>query len=88
MKDGIHGKWNTEHMEQVSQICSDFKPKQTNADSIRAMSDEELAEFLEGTNRDYDISYGDYFSTKAGDFIFSKKDLSKEILKWLQSEAE
>ena len=62
--------------------------KMSNADRIRAMNDEELAEFLEGTNRDYDISYGDYFSTKAGDFIFSKKDLSKEILKWLQSEAE
>ena len=60
----------------------------TNADRIRAMSDEELTEFLEGVNRDYDISYGEYFSTKAGDFIFSKKDLSKEILKWLQSEAE
>lgn len=69
--------------------CKDCVPKKkTNADRIRAMDDEELAEFLEGTNRDYDISYGDYFSTKAGDFIFSKKDLSKEILKWLQSEAE
>lgn len=62
--------------------------KQTNADRIRAMSDEELAEFLEAINRDYDISYGEYFSTKAGDFIFSKNDLAKEILKWLQSEAE
>ncbi len=47
-------------------------PKQTNADSIRAMSDEELAEFLErfGTfNQPCSLSVG-------------------EPLKWLQSEAE
>ena len=41
MKDGIHGRcvaqgWN----------CTRQKKKQTNADRIRSMSDEELAEFL------------------------------------------
>ena len=88
-------RWTEEHWDVIIESqykvvdpnsLEEYKP--TNADRIRAMNDEELAEFLEGTNRDYDISYGDYFSTKAGDFIFSKKDLSKEILKWLQSEAE
>lgn len=61
---------------------------QTNADKIRSMSDEELAEFLEGINKGYDISYGDYISMNEGIFISDRKDLSKEILKWLQSEAE
>jgi hypothetical protein len=52
------------------------------------MCDEELAEFLGGVNRDYDISYGDYFSTKEGAFVFGKNDFAKQLLKWLQSEAE
>lgn len=71
--------------------CSDdnsYKKIQTNADKIRSMSDEELAEFLEGINKGYDISYGDYISMNEGIFISDRKDLSKEILKWLQSEAE
>lgn len=62
--------------------------KQTNADRIRSMTDEELAEFLRNINTGYDISYGDYISMNEGIFISDRKDLAKEILKWLQSEAE
>ena len=84
-----HKGTNTHYCDECSSDYDMFERKiVTNADKIRAMNDEELAEFLEGVNRDYDISYGDYFSTEAGDFIFSKKDLAKEILSWLQSEAE
>lgn len=66
---------------------SDFEPI-TNAMRIRAMTDEELAEFLEGINTGYDISYGNYISMNEGIFISDRKDLAKELLKWLQSEAE
>ena len=84
MKDGIHGKWNTEHMEQVSQICSDFKPKQTNADRIRAMSDEELAEFLEKV-----ISgKREVIGIKCGNEKCESWKCTECIQTWLQSEAE
>ena len=93
MEDWKKTKCGTCIFQRGKPICNScigysFYRPMTNADRIRAMSDEELAEFLEGVNRDYDISYGEYFSTKAGDFIFSKTNLGKEILNWLQSEAE
>lgn len=83
MKDGIHGKWNTEHMEQVSQICKDFKPKQTNADRIRAMSDEELKDLFSGIDHFWDIDTPTVV-------IEGKKmeDNPTDILEWLQSEVE
>lgn len=57
----------------------------TNADHIRNMSDEELAEFLSGINTGRDIGY-DYFSAKGGIFIESNKNLIKKVQDWLQSE--
>ena len=60
--------------------------RQTNADRIRNMSDEELAELITGS-LDFDCAdYCDSF-TQGCAFNCNKKD--REIaLKWLQSEAE
>lgn len=61
----------------------------TNADRIRNMSDEELAELI--TDTDFDCAdYCDNFAAGCGlncDYDYDKKD--KEVaLKWLKSEAE
>ena len=55
----------------------------TNADRIRSMSDEELAEFIEQVSTDSmeTISFG----TKEYEEIWEHKETA---LKWLQSEAE
>lgn len=61
--------------------------KQTNADRIRNMSDEELAELI--TNTDFNCAdYCDSFASGCGlNCDYDKKD--KEVaLKWLKSEAE
>ena len=65
---------------------SSVKKRQTNADRIRNMSDEELAELITG-GLNFDCSdYCDSF-TRGCAFNCNKKD--REIaLKWLQSEAE
>ena len=65
---------------------SSVKRRQTNADRIRNMSDEELAELITGS-LNFDCSdYCDSF-TQGCAFNCNKKD--REIaLKWLQSEAE
>lgn len=59
--------------------------KQTNADRIRNMSDEELAEFL-------DIVEEDGISSKCAnlpcDCCYEKTECSKCWKDWLQSEAE
>lgn len=62
--------------------CLDYTPKQTNADKIRSMSDEELAEFI--------IKVRDCCSTNYCEgCLFGKNGCSKgEICDWLQSEAE
>ena len=60
--------------------------KQTNADRIRNMSDEELVELITGSLNFDCASYCDSF-TQGCAFNCGKKD--REIaLKWLQSEAE
>lgn len=73
MKDGIHpsGYTKIEHK------------KQTNADRIRAMSDEELADFIEQVSTDSmeTISFG----TKEYEEIWEHKETA---LQWLQSEVE
>lgn len=61
---------------------------QSNADRIRSMDDKELAGFLRGIDNGHDITHGDYFHTKDGDFIFSRDDIKAKIIQWLQSEAE
>lgn len=63
-----------------SRVCE--KPK-TNADRIRSMSDEELAEFIEQVSTDSmeTISFG----TKEYEEIWEHKETA---LQWLQSEVE
>ena len=69
-----------------SEPCCRCDNRQTNADRIRNMSDEELAELITGS-LDFDCAdYCDSF-TQGCAFNCGKKD--REIaLKWLQSEAE
>ena len=69
MKDGIHGScaaqgWN----------CPNQRKKQTNADRIRSMSDEELADFIEMKQ---------FFA-----LANNGTDGEEYTLKWLQSEVE
>ena len=66
MKDGIHPKGYK------------IKRKQTNADRIRSMTDEELAEFLCKVKADYQWITQD----------FPREDECSEWEKWLQSEVE
>ena len=69
-----------------SEPCCRCDSRQTNADRIRNMSDEELAEIITG-RLNFDCSdYCDSFSAGCA-FNCNKKE--REIaLKWLQSEAE
>ena len=69
-----------------SEPCCRCDSRQTNADRIRNMSDEELVELITG-RLNFDCSdYCDSF-TRGCAFNCNKKD--REIaLKWLQSEAE
>ena len=63
-----------------------YKANHTNADRIRNMSDEELAELITGSLNFDCANYCDSF-TQGCAFNCGKKD--REIaLKWLQSEAE
>ena len=63
-----------------------YKANHTNADRIRNMSDEELAELITGSPNFDCADYCDSF-TQGCAFNCNKKD--REIaLKWLQSEAE
>lgn len=55
-----------------------YDSKQTNADRIRSMTDEELAEFLKEVKEDYQWANPDYPDC----------DDCGEWLNWLQSEAE
>lgn len=69
MKDGIHGRcmdqcWN----------CPNLRKKPTNADRIRAMSDEELAEHFSELIKD---TYENEYCNDVNDW-----------LNWLQSEVE
>ena len=67
---------------EVSTI-QNYDSKQTNADRIRSMTDEELAEFIEQVSTDSmeTISFG----TKEYEEIWEHKETA---LQWLQSEVE
>lgn len=63
-----------------------MKNKETNADRIRNMSDEELAELITGS-LDFDCAY--YCDDFAHGCAFNCGKKDREIaLNWLQSEAE
>ena len=69
-----------------NESCCRCDSRQTNADRIRNMSDEELAELITGSLNFDCADYCDSF-TQGCAFNCGKKD--REIaLKWLQSEAE
>ena len=66
-----------QYMCKCKQPCDTIVPM-TNADRIRAMSDEELAEFLESTNTNMAIKLGGEYIVRAKEYI--------EI--WLEQPAE
>lgn len=72
---------------EAERECPKFE-RMSNADKIRNMSDEELAEFLTSIDKGYDTTYGDYFEASNGVFISSKIDVEAEVLQWLKSEAK
>ena len=81
-------------MSNYAEKCKDFEEKkQTNAERIRAMSDEELAEFIIN-NCDNPISennedicdYCEKYEDEAAEC--DKEGCKKAIVKWLQSEVE
>lgn len=62
----------------VGAFLRDCKKTKTNAERIRSMSDEELAEFLKDVKADYQWTNPDYPS----------EDDSGAWVEWLQSEVE
>ena len=70
------------YCDSVPCSLKDELPKQTNADRIRSMTDEELAEFLYGTYHYEDD--GEYL-IKIGSVIID--DNKTDILEWLQEKA-
>lgn len=66
--------------------CISFYPKFTNADKIRSMSDEELADCIFG------VSTGSVLCSKCSDSCYlcelSEEHCKKKMLDWLQAEAE
>lgn len=69
------------YCDSVPCSLKDELPKQTNADRIRAMSDEELAEFA---SHYISCGYCDVKTIGGG----CGNGCKKNLLKWLQSEAE
>ena len=68
--------------------CCRCDRKQTNADRIRNMSDEELAELITGSLNFDCADYCDNFSDGCA-FRCNRKERELAVaLKWLQSEAE
>lgn len=66
-------------ISSYAEMCKDFEPKRpTNAERIRSMSDEELAEFLRNVKEDYQWANPDY----PGEDDFGA------WVEWLQSESE
>jgi hypothetical protein len=65
----------------VGIVCDINKPKQTNADRIRAMSDEELAKFIP------DWSYTDACKCDELPYVDCNNECSKCVLEWLKQPA-
>ena len=81
-------KYFADMLTAFTEVASiqNYETKQTNADRIRNMSDEELVELITGSLNFDCADYCDSF-TQGCAFNCNKKE--KEIaLKWLQSEAE
>lgn len=69
-------------IEIVNQLAEEYKPK-TNADRIRSMTDEELAEFFNGLSTICEMC-----TDCLGCLNVENNRCKKGILDWLQSEAE
>lgn len=72
-------------IDYVPVVVNAKMTKQSNADRIRAMSDEELAQFI--WNRDIDIVEK---ASVAGRFTFTvdREKCFKNVLDWLKAEVE
>ncbi|MFR4336919.1 MAG: hypothetical protein ACLT33_01565 [Lachnospira pectinoschiza] len=71
--------------DSEEKICCRCDSKQTNADRIRNMSDEELAEFLDIVGED---GISSQYADVPCDCCCEKTECSKCWKDWLQSEAE
>lgn len=77
-KSSEHLSFADRDMPVIGAFLRDKKKPQTNADRIRSMTDEELAEFLKKVKEDYQWANPDYPDCED----------CGEWLNWLQSEAE
>ena len=68
-----------------NELCCRCDSKQTNADRIRNMSDEELAKFLDIVEQD---GISSQYTGVPCDCCYEKTECSKCWEEWLQSEAE
>lgn len=66
--------------ECTASFCEYRRKKRTNADHIRAMSDEELAEMLWKTGRNY--------RAVCADSVVDHNEQCAELVKWLQQPVE
>jgi hypothetical protein len=74
-----------------NESCCKCDSKQTNADRIRNMSDEELIEFIQEMESTCFVDFIGYVDKDCGQGKISCKDCRAKaptILEWLQSEAE
>lgn len=79
------------YIEAMSDCIPEIKEKRktmSNADKIRSMDDAELADLFSKIDKGWDAICGSYISMKPGVLICGRDDFGKQILKWLQSEAE
>lgn len=77
-KSSEHLSFADRDMPVIGAFLRDQKKPQTNADRIRSMTDDELAEFLKEVKEDYQWANPDYPDCED----------CGEWLNWLQSEAE
>lgn len=77
-KSSEHLSFADRDMPVIGAFIRDQKKPQTNADRIRSMTDDELAEFLKEVKEDYQWANPDYPDCED----------CGEWLNWLQSEAE
>lgn len=74
--------------ECTASFCEYRMKKQTNADRIRAMSDEELANWLARTQYANMMEAAEIFGTKLPFKEETLKGSEKECLEWLQQPAD
>ena len=68
--------------------CPQATPPKTNADRIRSMTDEELAEYLFARGNEEEYCYGICAYQDECDTIQSRKFCLQQIVKWLKEEVK